>query len=54
MEVSECAMGGITMLFVRLIIRPNVKVGGAAERSYLKPANYDARRYISTADKTTR
>lgn len=53
MEVSECATGGITMLFVRLIIRPNVKVG-AAERSYLKPANYDARRYISTADKTTR
>lgn len=28
MEVSECAMGGITMLFARLIIRPNVKVGG--------------------------
>lgn len=28
MEVSECAMGGITMLFVRLIIRPNAKVGG--------------------------
>lgn len=28
MEVSECAMGGITMLFVRLIIRPNVKGRG--------------------------
>lgn len=28
MKVSECAMGGIMMLFVRLIIRPNVKVVG--------------------------
>lgn len=28
MEVSEYATGGITMLFVRLIIRPNAKVGG--------------------------